>query len=47
MIKKYKNTFILIIFFLISFIIMFFSKIDSDVMWNFGYTYNTVKGLLM
>ena len=47
MIKKYKNTFILIIFFLISFIIMFFSKVDSDVMWNFGYTYNTVKGLLM
>ena len=26
---------------------MFFSKIDSDVMWNFGYSYNTVKGLMM
>lgn len=47
MIKKYKNLFIFIIFYIIVFTIMFFSKIDSDLIWNFGYSYNTAKGLMM
>lgn len=47
MFKKYKNLIVFSLFFVISFIITFFTKIDSDVMWNFGFSYNTAKGLMM
>ena len=47
MFKKYKNTLIFIVASIIVFCIMFFSKINSDFIWNFGYSYNTALGNLM
>lgn len=47
MLKKYKHFIFLFIFFIVTFITMFFCKIDSDLMWNFGYSYNTANGMMM
>ena len=47
MIKKYKDLIIFIIITLIVFFILFYSKVNSDLMWNFGYSYNTAIGKLM
>ena len=47
MLKKYKNIIIFTIIAIIVFIILFFGKINSDLMWNFGYSYNTSIGKLM
>ena len=47
MFKKYKNHIVFIITAIIVFLIMFYSKVNSDLIWNFGYSYNTALGKLM
>ena len=47
MLKKYKDLIIFIIIGLIVFFILFYSKINSDLIWNFGFSYNTAMGKLM
>ena len=46
-IKKYKVQIIFSILTAIAFEIVFFGKINSDLMWNYGYSYNTAIGKLM
>ncbi len=47
MLKKYKVPIIFSLTGIIVFTILFFSKVNSDLMWNFGYSYNTSIGRLM
>ncbi len=47
MIKKYKIPISFTIIAIIVFYILFSSKINSDLMWNYGYSYNTSIGKLM
>lgn len=47
MFKKYQTPIIFEITSIIVYTILFFSKINSDFIWNFGFSYNTASGLLM
>ena len=47
MLKKCKVPILFSILTIITFGIIFFSKINSDFIWNFGYSYNTSIGKLM
>ena len=47
MLKKYKIPIIFTIITIIVFFILFYSRINSDLMWNFGYSYNTSLGKIM
>ena len=47
MLKKYKIPILFAIIAMIAFFLLFCSKVNSDLMWNFGYSYNTASGKLM
>ena len=47
MLKKYKIPIIFTLITIATFIIILISKVNSDLVWNFGYAYNTANGKLM
>ena len=45
--ERFKNIILLLGLFLFTFFINYFSIANNDVIWNYGFSYNVAKGLLM
>lgn len=45
--KKYKNVLIFILFVVYSFFITYYSLVNTDLVWNYGFSYNFASGLKM
>ena len=45
--ERVKTTIIILCLFIFTFFISFFSIANNDVIWNYGFSYNVSKGLLM
>ena len=45
--KKYKNILIFLLLFIFNFLLTYFSVVNNDLIWNYGFSYNFANGLKM